>query len=96
MSDTPEPAPGSGAPAVPPVPSAEHPEQAMPHWMREVLRLAQYKTQIYLYGNTADTVLYPADSACTRWRLGALREALFELAALAPAGLRGHRLLQLH
>jgi ATP-dependent Clp protease ATP-binding subunit ClpA len=54
-------------------------EQAMPHWMREVLRLAQFKTQIYLHGGIADTVLYPADAECMKWRLGALREALFEL-----------------
>lgn len=64
------------APAKPP--HSEH-EHEMPHWMREMLRLAQYKSQIYLYGNTADTVLYPADAECTKWRLGALREALFEL-----------------
>ena len=54
----------------------------MPHWQRELLRLAQYKTQIYLFGNIADTVVYPADAGCTRFRLGPLREALFALLAM--------------
>ena len=44
--------------------------------MRELERLAQFKTQIYVSGNVKDTVLYPvgADS----WKLGPLREALQE------------------
>jgi hypothetical protein len=86
MSDTSEPMPVPTANGLQSDAPAEHPEHAMPHWMREVLRLAQYKTQIYLYGNTADTVLYPADSTCTKWRLGALREALFELLRLRLPG----------
>jgi hypothetical protein len=76
-----QPAPegAEGATATQPASMAHTTAHDMPHWMRELLRLTQYKSQIYLYGNVADTVLYPADAECTKWRLGALREALFEL-----------------
>jgi hypothetical protein len=48
-----------------------------PRWMRELARLAAYKTQIYLYGNTKDTVLYPYGTG-DAWTVGPLREGLFE------------------
>lgn len=44
--------------------------------MRELERLAQFKTQIYISGNTKDTVLYPVGDQ--NWKLGPLRESLFE------------------
>ena len=60
----------------------------LPRWMRELDRLAAFKSQIYLYGQVKDTVLFPlAPSALTTtvggeaetpWKLGSLREALFE------------------
>ena len=50
-----------------------------PRWMREIERLALYKTQIYLYGNIKDTMLYPLGPDQQEWTLGPLREALFEL-----------------
>ncbi len=49
-----------------------------PRWMRELERLALYKTQIYLYGNIKDTMLYPLGPDQQDWSLGPLREALFE------------------
>ena len=52
---------------------------ATPRWMRELERLASYKTQLYLYGNIKDTVLYPLGADRAQWTLGPLREALFEL-----------------
>ncbi|MEI7831787.1 MAG: AAA family ATPase [bacterium] len=48
-------------------------------WMRELERLAGFKTQLYLYGNTKDTVLYPLGENQDSWTLGPLREALFEI-----------------
>ena len=60
----------------------------LPRWMRELDRLAAFKSQIYLYGQVKDTVLFPlAPSSLTPatptesetpWKLGSLREALFE------------------
>ena len=50
-----------------------------PRWMRELERLALYKTQIYLYGNIKDTMLYPLGPDQQNWTLGPLRESLFEL-----------------
>jgi hypothetical protein len=47
-----------------------------PRWMRELERLSQFKTQIYVYGNVKDTVLYPVGAE--NWKLGPLREALYE------------------
>lgn len=49
-----------------------------PRWMRELERLTGYKTQIYLYGNIKDTVLYPLSADAQQWTLGPLRQALFE------------------
>jgi len=54
-------------------------KELKPRWMRDLERLAGYKTQIYLYGNIKDTVLYPLGAEQTQWTLGPLREALFEL-----------------
>ena len=48
-------------------------------WIRELERLAGYKTQIFLYGNVRDTVLYPLGTDERQWTLGPLRDALFEL-----------------
>lgn len=49
-------------------------------------RLLAFKSQIYLYGNVKDTVLYPlapllgmAEGEAETWKLGSPREALFEL-----------------
>jgi len=50
-----------------------------PRWMRELERLSSYKTQLYLYGNIKDTVLFPLGVEQAPWTLGPLREALFEL-----------------
>src|SRR5690242_1174753 len=50
-----------------------------PRWMREVERLAPYKTHIYLYGNINDTALYPYGADQENWTLGPLREALFDV-----------------
>ena len=50
-----------------------------PRWMRELERLASHKSQIYLYGNIRDTVLYPLGPEENPWTLGPLRESLFEL-----------------
>jgi len=49
-----------------------------PRWMRELERLAQFKTQIYIYGNIKDTMLYPLGPDQDVWTLGSMREALFE------------------
>ena len=50
--------------------------------MRELERLSGFKTQILLYGNVKDTVLYPlgwgADPTVAGYKLGSLRESLFE------------------
>ena len=56
--------------------------------MRELDRLAAFKSQIYLYGQVKDTVLFPlapsvlspaeSSHADAAWKLGSLREALFE------------------
>ena len=63
-------------------------QNPLPRWMRELDRLSAFKSQIYLYGQVKDTVLFPlAPSALTPpgqseadapWKLGSLREALFE------------------
>jgi len=50
-----------------------------PRWMRDFERLAGYKTQIFLYGNIRDTILYPLGVEEKQWTLGPLRDALFEL-----------------
>lgn len=50
-----------------------------PRWMREMERLSVFKTQLYLYNNVKDTVLYPLHAGEPPWTLGSLREALFEL-----------------
>lgn len=60
----------------------------LPRWMRELDRLAAFKSQIYLYGQVKDTVLFPLapsvlspigeSEADAPWKLGSLREALFE------------------
>lgn len=57
--------------------------------MRELERLLAFKSQIYLYGNVKDTVLFPlaplpgamplAAQSDEAWKLGSLRESLFEL-----------------
>ena len=51
-------------------------------WMRELERLCGFKTQIILYGNVQDTALFPlgfgANPAVSGWKLGSLRESLFE------------------
>jgi flagellar biosynthesis GTPase FlhF len=54
-------------------------KELKPRWMRDLERLASYKTQIYLYGNIKDTILYPLGTEQTQWTLGPLREALFEM-----------------
>ena len=48
------------------------------HWLRELERLVENKSQIYLYGNVNDTVLYPIGEDRAEWTLGPLRQALFE------------------
>ncbi len=53
-------------------------EELLPRWMRELRRLMTYKTQVYLYGNVKDTLLYPLGVERQMWTLGLLREALFE------------------
>ncbi|HOF86835.1 MAG TPA: AAA family ATPase [Armatimonadota bacterium] len=53
--------------------------ELLPHWMRDVERLAAYKTQLYLYGNIKDTVLFPVGGERESWTLGPMRQALFEL-----------------
>jgi hypothetical protein len=49
-----------------------------PRWIKELERLSTFKTQLYLYGNIKDTVLYPLGRDGENWTLGPLREALFE------------------
>ncbi len=67
----------------------------LPRWMRDLDRLSAFKSQIYLYGQIKDTVLYPlapspgvpeGDGA---WKLGSLREALFEFFRTRGYGLIG-------
>jgi DNA polymerase III delta prime subunit len=53
-------------------------EELLPRWMRELRRLMTYKTQVYLYGNVKDTILYPLGADRQNWTLGGMREALFE------------------
>ncbi len=53
--------------------------ELQPRWMRELTRMISYKSQIYLYGNIHDTVLYPIGEEQQEWTLGTLRAALFEL-----------------
>jgi flagellar biosynthesis GTPase FlhF len=50
-----------------------------PRWVRELERLAGYKTQLYLYGNIKDTVLYPLGTDQQEWSLGPIRDAMFEM-----------------
>lgn len=50
-------------------------EDLKPRWIRELERLAAYRTQVYLAGNVKDIVLYPHAG---EWTLGTLRDALFE------------------
>jgi len=63
--------------------------------MRELDRLSAFKSQIYLFGQIKDTVLYPlAPSSGTpegdeAWKLGSLREALFEFYRARGYGLIG-------
>ncbi|HEY3378435.1 MAG TPA: AAA family ATPase, partial [Armatimonadota bacterium] len=52
---------------------------ATPRWMREIARLSAFKSQLYLYGNIKDTVLFPMGEEEVHWTLGSVREALFEL-----------------
>ncbi|RYG55946.1 hypothetical protein EON80_29945, partial [bacterium] len=58
------------------------PKDERARWMRELERLSGFKTQILLYGNVKDTVLYPlgwgANPVVAGDKLGSLREALFE------------------
>jgi DNA polymerase III delta prime subunit len=49
-----------------------------PRWLRELERLTAYKTQIILSGNMKDMVLFPVGSEQNEWKLGTLRDALFE------------------
>ncbi|HEX2948006.1 MAG TPA: hypothetical protein VHV83_00290, partial [Armatimonadota bacterium] len=56
-----------------------NPSDIIPRWIRELERLSAYKTQLYLYGNTKDTLFYPLGSTQQDWTLGPMREALFEL-----------------
>ncbi|MHB0938306.1 MAG: AAA family ATPase [Armatimonadota bacterium] len=58
---------------------AKKKNELKPRWMRDLERLTSYKTQIYLYGNIKDTVLYPLGREQNEWTLGPLRESLFEL-----------------
>jgi len=58
---------------------AKKKNELKPRWMRDLERLTNYKTQIYLYGNIKDTVLYPLGKEQSEWTLGPLRESLFEL-----------------
>jgi DNA polymerase III delta prime subunit len=51
----------------------------LPRWMREIERLCNYKTQLFLYGNIKDTVFFPLGIDQKNWTLGPMREALFEL-----------------
>jgi energy-coupling factor transporter ATP-binding protein EcfA2 len=67
-----------------------------PRWMRELERLSDFKSQIYLYGNVKDTVLYPVAPVPLAtpgnkeaWKLGSLRESLFELLRSRGYGLIG-------
>jgi len=46
-----------------------------PRWLRELDRLSSIKSQIFLYGNIKDSLLYPVGSES--WETGPLREALF-------------------
>ncbi len=58
------------------------PQDDRARWMRELERLSGFKTQILLYGNVKDTVLYPLgwgeNPDVQGDKLGSLREALFE------------------
>lgn len=58
------------------------PKDERARWMRELERLSGFKTQILLYGNVKDTVLYPLgwgdNPSVAGDKLGSLREALFE------------------
>ncbi|MHB9108810.1 MAG: AAA family ATPase [Armatimonadota bacterium] len=58
---------------------AKKKNELKPRWMRDLERLTSYKTQIYLYGNIKDTVLYPLGKEQNEWTLGPLLESLFEL-----------------
>lgn len=50
-----------------------------PRWMNELTRLSAMKSQLFLYGNIKDTVLYPVGREQETWTIGPLRAALFEL-----------------
>lgn len=47
----------------------------LPRWIRELDRLSAIKSQIYVYGNVKDSLMYPVDE--DNWETGPLREALF-------------------
>src|SRR5687768_7038372 len=61
----------------------------MPSWMRELLRQAPFRNQLFVYGAINDTLFYPlpsdqgAEEAATRaepqWSSGDIRRALFDI-----------------
>jgi len=50
-------------------------ENDVPRWIREVKRLSAVKSQLLVYGNVKDTVMYP--SVDGDWQMGSVREGLF-------------------
>jgi hypothetical protein len=66
-------------PIVTPPPVSPPPPATLPRWMRDLVRLAGIKTQLYLYGGIKDTILFPLGGDQKGWTLGPVREALFEL-----------------
>lgn len=46
-----------------------------PRWLRELDRLSAVKSQLYIYGNVKDSLLYPTGE--DTWETGPIREALF-------------------
>ena len=51
------------------------PNDDLPRWVRELNRLSAVKSQILLYGNVKDTLMYPGVDG--EWQIGSLREGLF-------------------
>ncbi len=50
-------------------------QEDLPRWIRELNRLSAVKSQILLYGNVKDTLMYPVSE--DEWQIGSLREGLF-------------------
>ena len=62
-----------------PAPLAMSATSDMPRWMQDFIRLAQFKSQIFLHGNVKDCAYYPRDEQGQYWELQLVRNAVMAL-----------------